>query len=51
MSASYAYLTGDALLLIVWLVFFFIRKDLRKQQLVVSLVSAPLAPISEVFWF
>lgn len=51
MSASYAYLAGDVFLLIVWLVFFFLRKDLRRQQLIMSLVSAPLAPLSEILWF
>src|SRR3989338_9490091 len=51
MPDSYAYLFGDCLLGIVWLVFFLLRKDLRRQQILISILSAPLAPISQVLWF
>lgn len=48
---KYAYLFGVGIFAIVWFVFFFIRKDLRKQQLFLSLFLAPFAPITDVFWF
>jgi len=51
MSYQYAYLIGDILLLGVWIALYIARKDLHHQQLVVSLCSAPLAPISQILWF
>jgi len=48
---SYAYLFGVCVLGVVWAIFFFLRKDLRKQQVLISILSAPLAPISQVLWF
>ncbi|PIR83970.1 hypothetical protein COU18_00995 [Candidatus Kaiserbacteria bacterium CG10_big_fil_rev_8_21_14_0_10_51_14] len=51
MSVSYAYLIGTIVLALVWFAFFFLRKDLRRQQLLISLCSAPLGPISQVLWF
>ena len=47
----FAYLTGEVMLAIVWLLFFFLRKDLRKQQLFVSLLTALFTPLADVFWF
>jgi len=36
---------------IVWLSFFLLRKDLRHQQLFVSIFTAPLAPVTQILWF
>jgi len=47
----YAYLVGNGMLAIVWLTFFFLRKDLRKQQLFVSCLLAPLALLADLLWF
>jgi len=51
MDLKFAYLVGIFLLSIVWLYLFYRRKDLRKHQLIVSILSAPLAPISQAIWF
>lgn len=39
------------MLAIVWLVVFLLRKDLRKQQIIFSVFTAPLAPITQYLWF
>lgn len=46
-----AYLVGNVFLVIVWLFIFFKRKDLRKQQLFVSVFSGAFAPIADYFMF
>ncbi|MFI5241015.1 MAG: lycopene cyclase domain-containing protein [Microgenomates group bacterium] len=46
-----AYLIGNLLLAIIWLVLFFKRKDLRKEQLFVSIISGIFAPITDYFIF
>lgn len=48
---QYAYLVGDAILAIAWLALFFVRSDLRRQQLFVGLILAPLAPLADYLWF
>lgn len=48
---QYAYLVGDGILAIVWLILFFLRKDLRRQQLFMSLLFAPLGPLTQYLWF
>ena len=45
------YLVGVILLGLIWLLFWYLRKDLRQHQMLVSLYSAPLAPISQIFFF
>jgi len=47
----FAYLVGDGILAIFWLTLFFLRKDLRKQQLFVGLILAPVAPLTDYLWF
>lgn len=47
---QYAYLTGDFLLFIIWLVLFVSRKDLRREMLRMSVLIAPLGPLSELFY-
>jgi hypothetical protein len=44
---QYAYIVGDAILAIVWLVLFFLRKDLRKQQLIVSTIVGLFGPLAD----
>lgn len=50
-SYTYAYLVGTLLFGAVWLLFYFLRKDLRHQQLLMSIFVAPLAPITQVLSF
>lgn len=50
-SYTYAYLVGTLLFGAVWLLFYCLRKDLRHQQLLMSIFVAPLAPITQVLWF
>lgn len=47
----FAYMAYDAILAIFWLIFFFARKDLRKQQLFLSFLAAPFAPLTVLLWF
>jgi len=49
-TGPYTYLIGINILLIIWLVFFVIRKDLRKEMLVASLLTAPLGLIGSYFF-
>jgi len=48
---NYIYLIGSLLFFIVWCLFFYLRKDLRKEMLVMSLLILPLGPISEYWYF
>ncbi|MEX0930188.1 MAG: lycopene cyclase domain-containing protein [Candidatus Paceibacterota bacterium] len=48
---TYAYLLAIALLCLIWLSIFLTQKRLRREQLVLSLLTMPLAPISQVVWF
>lgn len=48
---QFAYLVGDGILAIVWLIFFFLRKDLRKQQVFVSFILAPFGILTQYLWF
>ena len=49
-NPQYAYLIGNAFFLIVWLILFMLRKDLRKEMLLMSVLIAPLGPLSELFY-
>src|ERR1700690_2954544 len=51
MSYQYAYLFMVGILGVVWLLFFLLRKDLRDQQLFVSVFTAPLGPVTQIIWF
>lgn len=46
----YAYLIGDGILAIVWVLVFMLRPDLRRKILIMSILIAPLAPLMEVFY-
>jgi hypothetical protein len=44
---QWAYAIGVGILISVWLVFFFLRRDLRRRMLGVSLALVPLAPLGQ----
>lgn len=48
---TYAYLIAIAGIGCVWLALYYARPDLRKQQLRMSLLTAPLAPATQILWF
>lgn len=50
-SYTYAYLIGTLILGFVWLLFYYLRRDLRHQQMLMSIFIAPLAPITQVLLF
>jgi hypothetical protein len=47
---QYAYLVGSIFFLLVWLILFLRRKDLRKEMIIMSLLVAPMGPLSEFFY-
>lgn len=50
MGSSYAYLIGALVFLLVWALFFWRAKFLRKEMLIMSFIGAIFGPISE-FWY
>lgn len=46
-----AYLTLTTPFIVIWLALFLIRKDTRKEQLIMSCLVAIIGPISEIFYF
>ncbi len=48
---QWAYLAGDLVLGLIWLFILVKRKDLRHEQLFMSFITAPLAPITQILWF
>ena len=51
MPYQYAYLLMVGVFGVVWLSFFILRKDMRHQQLFVSMFTAPLGPVTQILWF
>lgn len=51
LSYQYAYLELSLIFLIIWILFFLWRKDLRKEILFVSLVMAPMGPLNEILFY
>lgn len=47
---QYAYLIGNLFFLTVWVILFLYRRDLRRKMLIMSLVIAPMGPISQLFY-
>jgi hypothetical protein len=45
-----AYIVGDLIFLAIWIVVFLYRKDLRRKILSMSLIAAPLGPLSEILY-
>lgn len=50
MDIQYSYLGYSLIFLLVWIVFYILRPDLRRRMLLFSLIITPLGPLSE-FWF
>ena len=50
MPQPYSYLVGDGVFLLIWMLLFYWRADLRKKILTMSLLVAPLGPLSEFFY-
>lgn len=48
MSYVYSYLIADIVLLLVWLILFLLRKDLRKQMFIFSFTVGLLSPFAEL---
>jgi hypothetical protein len=49
MDIKYSYLVYSLIFLLVWVVLYILRPDLRRRMLIFSLIM-PLGPLSE-FWF
>ncbi|OGY67929.1 MAG: hypothetical protein A3I24_02060, partial [Candidatus Harrisonbacteria bacterium RIFCSPLOWO2_02_FULL_41_13b] len=45
----YAYLVGDAIFIVIWLVLFFARKDLRREMLIMSVIGSFFSPLALIF--
>jgi hypothetical protein len=50
MDIRYSYLGYSLIFLVLWLIFYLLRPDLRKRMLIFSLIITPLGPVSEL-WF
>ena len=50
MDVKYSYLGYSLIFLFIWIIFYVLRQDLRRQMLIFSLIITPLGPLSE-FWF
>lgn len=48
---QYAYLAATIIALIVWLILYFHRKDLRKEMIIMSILVAILGLFSEYLWW
>ena len=45
------YFTGTMLLFLVWIALFFHKKQLQKEMLIMSILVAPMGPLSEILYF
>jgi hypothetical protein len=50
MDIKYSYLGYSLIFLIIWIVFYILRPDLRRRMLIFSLIIIPMGPLSEI-WF
>jgi hypothetical protein len=50
MDIKYSYLGYSLIFLIVWILFYILRPDLRRRMLIFSLIITPMGPLSEI-WF
>ena len=50
MDIKYSYLGYSLIFVLVWIVFYILRPDLRRRMLIFSLIITPTGPLSE-FWF
>lgn len=47
---QYSYLIGDLLFIFVWLAFFLLRRDTRKEMFVISLIFGVAGPLSQIVY-
>ncbi len=45
----YAYLVGNAIFVLVWLLLFLVRKDLRREMLIMSVIGSVFAPLALIY--
>ena len=50
MDIKYSYLGYSLIFLLVWILFYILRPDLRRRMLIFSLIITPMGPLSEI-WF
>jgi len=50
MDIKYSYFGYSLIFLLLWVIFYILRPDLRRRMLIFSLIIMPLGPLSE-FWF
>jgi hypothetical protein len=50
MDIKYSYLGYSLIFLVIWVLFYILRADLRRRMLIFSIVITPLGPLSEI-WF
>jgi len=50
MDIKYSYLGYSLIFLLLWVIFYILRPDLRRRMLVFSLMITPMGPLSEI-WF
>jgi hypothetical protein len=50
MDIKYSYLGYSLIFLLLWIVFYILRPDLRRRMLIFSLIIMPMGPLSEL-WF
>ncbi|MCK4649850.1 hypothetical protein KAT36_01325 [Candidatus Pacearchaeota archaeon] len=50
LNYQYSYLIGVGIFFIIWLALFLYRKKFRKEMLTMSIIIAPLGPISQLFY-
>jgi len=48
---SFVYLTGALIIFPIWLIIFSIRRDLRKEMIILGIFIGSAAPIFEFLWF
>ena len=48
MVNQYSYLIGSLLFVVVWLLFFFWRKDTRKEMLIISIIFGIAGPLAQI---
>jgi hypothetical protein len=48
---KYGYLIGDTILLTIWAILFWRRKDTRKEMLILSFIIGVIGPFSEYWYF
>lgn len=50
-DAKYIYFVGNVIFLMIWLVFFAKRKDLREEMLFLGIIFAIMGPLAQGLWY